>query len=237
MNRRVLFGGLLVVVCLATLWRVWGQRSELAVLRAEQQRLQAQLAAKADGAASPGTAEAIGASPGTPQPALVVTPELLRLRSEVTRLSERRRELAGVTSENKQLRAQLAIRGTNGPAGFQFPPGFVRKSEARMMGYNTPDDTLQSFLWAAQNHDLTNFQQAFTPEVAEQIHARAGESPQSIEGFWNNEAGIVGLRIVSREQDASDGSIAVGVVVFPGEARAPITFRQINGQWKIAGGL
>ena len=212
MRGRVLLGGLLVVVCLVTLWGVWGQRCQLAGLRAEQQQLLAQVTARADGAASPGTAA---------PPALVVTPELLRLRNEVTRLTERRLELAGERTENEQLRAQLASRGTNGAGGNQPPAGYVRKSEARMVGYNTPDDTLQSFLWAAQNHDLTNFQQAFTPEVAEQIRARAGESPQSIEGFWNNETGIVGLRIVSREQDASDGSIAVGVVVFPGEARAP----------------
>ena len=53
MNGRVWFSGFLVVVCLATLWGVWGQRSELAGLRAEHQQLQAQLAARADSPASP----------------------------------------------------------------------------------------------------------------------------------------------------------------------------------------
>ena len=42
------------------------------------------------------------------------------------------------------------------------------------------------------------------------------------------------MRIVKREQDASDGSIAVEMEVMPGEAGPQITFRQINGQWKIA---
>ena len=40
MNRRGLLGGLLAVVCVATLWGVRGQRSQLAGLRAEQQQLQ-----------------------------------------------------------------------------------------------------------------------------------------------------------------------------------------------------
>jgi hypothetical protein len=235
MNRRGLVGGLLVIVCLAILLGVWSQRSQLAGLRAEQRQLLAQMASKADGSASPGAAEAAGAGSETPQPRLVATPELLRLRSEVTRLTERRRELAGVRAENERLRAQLASRGTNGPGGFQLPPGYVRRSEARMVGYSTPDDTLQSLLWAIQNHDLTNVLQAFAPERTENLRAKAGETPESIEEFFSEAAGLVGVRIVNREQDASDGSLTVQVEVVPGEPGPRITFRQINGQWRIAG--
>lgn len=234
MNRRALLGGFLVVVCLTTLWGVWRQRSQLAGLRAEHQQLLAQQATSADGAASPGTAEAAGATSGTPQPALVVTPELLKLRSEVTRLTERQRELTSVRAENERLRAQLGSRGTNGPGAFQLPPGYVRRSEARFVGYNTPEDTLQSVLWAARSHDLTNILQAFAPEVAEQIRAQAGESPQSLEDFWSKSAGLVGMRIVSRKPEASDGSVTVEVQVAPGETNGEVTFRQINGQWKMA---
>jgi hypothetical protein len=235
MNQRVSLGGLLAVVCLAALWVVWGQRSQLAALRAEQQQLLAQLAARADGPASLRAAEAAGASSATPHPALVATPELLRLRSQVTRLTERRRELAGAWPENERLRARLASRGTNGLGGFQLPAGYVRRSEARMVGYSTPDDTLQSLLWAAQNHDLTNLLQAFAPEMAEEIRAHLGESPQSIEDFWRDSASLVGARITSRIPDASDGSITVEMEVVPGEDGPRWTFRQVNGQWKIAG--
>jgi len=230
MSRRGLFGGCLVIVCLATLWGVWGQRSQLAGLRAEQQQL---LAARADG---PGRAEAAAAGPGTSAPLLVVTPELLRLRSEVTRLTERRRELEGAQAENEHLHAQLASRSSNGPQGVQLPPpGYIRRSEARMVGYGTPEATVQSLLWAIQNHDLTNVLQAFAPDRAEALRAQAGASPQSIEDFWNETAGLVGIRIVSREPDAGDGTIAVEAEVIPGEAGPRITFRQNNGQWKISG--
>ena len=103
-----------------------------------------------------------------------------------------------------------------------------------MVGYNTPDDTLQSLLWAVQNHDLTNLLQAFTPERAEELRARAGESQRSTEDFFRQAAGLVGMRILGRKHDANEGSVALGVEVVPGEAILPITFRQINGQWKIA---
>jgi len=230
MNRRVLLSGFLMVACLATLWGVWSQQTQLAGLRAEHQKLLAQRAAAADDSAN-----AAGAVPATPLPNLVATPELLRLRNEVTLLTARRRELAGVRAENEQLRAQLASRGANGPAGIQLPPGYVRKSEARMVGYSTPDDTLQSLLWAVQNHDLTNVLQAFAPDRAEKLRAQAGGSRESIEDFFTQAAGFVGMRIARREQEASDGSIAVEVEVVPGESGPRITFRRIDGQWKIAG--
>ena len=233
MNRRVLLTGFLLVVCLTTLWAVWGQRNQLAGLRAEQQQLLAQQASNSP--ASLTTADTGAALSGTPPPTLVVTPELLRLRSEVTRLTERRRELEGARAENGRLLAQLASRGTNGPGGFQVPPGYIRQSEARMVGYKSPDDTLQSLLWAVHSHDLTNVLQAFTPDSAEQIRAQAGESREAIADFFSKSAALVGMRIVKRGQEASDGSVAVEVEVMPDMPPAQISFRQINGQWKIAG--
>jgi hypothetical protein len=233
MNRRVLLSGFLVVVCLAIFWGLRGQRSQLAGLRVEQQQLLAQM--PTNSSAFPSTAEAGGAGSGTPPPALVVPPELLRLRSEVTRLIERRRELTGVRAENERLRTQLASRGTNSPGGFPLPPGYVRKGEARMVGYNTPDDTLQSLLWAVQNHDLTNVLQAFTPERAEQLQAEARQSDQFTEDFFRDSAAFVGMAIVGRKQDTNDGSIEVEVEVLPGMPLEGFNFRQINGHWKIAG--
>jgi hypothetical protein len=235
MNRRVLFGGFLSLVCLATLWGVWDQRGQLAGLRAEQRQLQARLAASTDSSASRPSAEPARPGPATTTPALLITPELLRLRNEVTQLTERRRELAGARAENERLRTQLASRGTNGPAGFQLPPGYVRRSEARMVGYNTPEDTLQSLLWALQNHDLTNILQAFSPDRAEIIGARAGTSPESVQAFFKDAALLPGLRVVKREEDSSDNSVALDLEVIPGVQGPRVTFRQINGQWKIAG--
>lgn len=235
MNRRALFSGVLVVVALAALWGIWGQRSQLADLRAQQQQLLAQPAAKAESPAPPVTIESANTSSAAPAPSLVVTPELLRLRSEVTRLTERRRELAGARVENEQLRAQFASRGTNGLGGFQLPPGYVRRTEARMVGYNTPEDTLQSMLWAIQNRDLTNLLQAFTPEMGKEITAGVAKSNKSIEDFFHDGAGFVGMWVVGRKQNANDGSVDVEIEVMPGMPHQGFSFRQINGQWRIAG--
>jgi hypothetical protein len=232
MNRRALFGGFLVVVCLTTLWGVWRQRSQLAGLRAEQQQLLAQQAAREDGAASPGTAEVTGAGSGAPQPGLVVTPELLRLRNEVTRLTERRRELAGVRAENDALRARLTSRGTNGPGGLQLPPGYVRRSEARLVGYNSPDDTIQSLLWSIQSHDMTNLLQAFAPGRADQMLAEVARSGRSTEDYFHDARALPGMAILKREQ-LPDGSVELEVEIAPGLPPATIPMRQLGDQWKI----
>jgi hypothetical protein len=230
MNRRIFFGGLLIVLCLAALWDFWSQRSRLADLHAEQQQLLAQLTARGADSRSSGTAEPGAAS----QRSLLVTPELLRLRSEVTRLTERRRELAGVRTENERLSAQVA-RSTNGTGEFQLPPGYVRRSEARMVGYNSPDDTLQSMLWASRNHDLTNFLQAYTPAEAEHLLASAANSKLSIEDYVGSLVAYPGIAIVGRKLNTNEGSVEVQVFMAPGLPGGRLLLEQINGQWKIAG--
>jgi hypothetical protein len=233
MTRRGWIGGMLGIVCVAELGALWAQRGQLASLRAEHDQLLAQQEAKSLSSTGLATAPE-SASAEIPRPRLVVTPELLRLRNEVTRLTERRLELAGVRAENDRLRAEVASRGTNANGGLRLPPGYVRKSEARMVGYGTPEDTLQSLLWAVQNHDLTNLLQAFAPEVAPQVRAQAGESVESRADFWSKSAALVGLRIVKRDAVNMDGSIMAEVELLPGMPPEQITFRQTNGQWKLS---
>jgi hypothetical protein len=232
MNWRALLGSFLVVVGLAALWGVWSQRSQLAELRAEQRQLRARQAAPMNDSASHGTTEAGGASSGIPQPALVVTPELLRLRNEVTRLTERKRELAGVRADNAGLRAQVASRGTNGPGTLQLPPGYVRKSAARFAGYNSPDNTIQSLLWSIQNRDVTNLLQAFAPAQADQLREQLARATQSSRDFFSDAGSVPGMAILNRKQ-LSDGSIELEVEMAPGLNPAPIRMQQIGGQWKI----
>jgi hypothetical protein len=162
-----------------------------------------------------------------------VTPELLRLRSEVTRLAERRRELASVRGENERLRAELASRSTNGAAAYRFPPDYVRKSEARMVGYNTPEDTLQSLLWAVRNRDLTNMLQAYVPETAKSLQTMLQESGRSIEDLWSGEALSFGMRFVRQETNAHSGALLVVGEMAPGLSGPCFFLRQTNGQWKI----
>jgi hypothetical protein len=235
MNWRVPLGGFLAIACLVTFGLLLTQRNHLAALLVEQQRLTARLAARTAPSTSAATDEGAGTGPSTRPAALVVTPELLRLRSEVTRLTERKRELENVRAENERLiKAQLASRGTNGTAA-SGPPGYLRRTEARMVGYQTPEDTLQSLLWALQSHNITNVLQAFTPDQAESLLNEITNGHKSFEEFFRKAAELPGMRVVDRTINTNDGSVALEVEIVPGMTGSRVPLQQRDGEWKIAG--
>ena len=240
MSVRGRLAGFVVIVCVAILWGVSAQRTQLAGLRAEHQQLMVQMAMAESNSTSPGTAEATSAGLATVPASPAPPPELLRLRNEVTRLTERRRELAGVRSENEQLRAQLAARGTNDSGKSQPPPGYVFKSQARLVGYSTPDDAVQSMLWAVRNHDLTNLLQACTPEAAHKIQGELALSQGLIEQFFRLSADVPGVRVMPLDYSGANtglntntGQLWLQLEFVPGLSGTRIPLRQTNGQWKL----
>ena len=108
------------------------------------------------------------------------------------------------------------------------------KSRARLVGYNSPEATLQSFLYAIRNRDLTNFFQAFTPEGVSQLKSQGLESPDRLENLFDDSQGLIGLSILEREQKQPDVIVA-NVQILPGLPPDKVFFRLINSQWKMDG--
>lgn len=218
-------------VCLATVAGVLVRGRQLGDLRAEQQLLLSRQEAPVE--ISP-LLPAVQNTPAKVEQRSTASPslELLRLRSEANRLTNRRRELADVANENERLQIRIAISRTNANAPNSLPPGYIRKSAARMVGYSTPEGVIESMLWAVQNRDFTNFVQAFGPEDARQFEKGFAESGRDPEEFFKEIEVLPGMRILSRQQ-ASDGSIQSQVEIAPGVPLQSIIFRQINGQWKM----
>ena len=97
-----------------------------------------------------------------------------------------------------------------------------------MAGYNTPEDTLQSLLWALHHKNSFHVLQAFTPAAVEQFQR---EHPQ--EDILERMDALIGMAIVGKDQ-LSDGSVEVRVLVAPDLPPAPFRLQSIDGQWKIA---
>ena len=223
MNRRSLLSGILMVACAAALWGVFVQRQQLVDLRTEQQQLVARTSSEAS---QPAPVTAASPAPGTL--------ELLRLRSDITRLMERRRALTGVSNENERLRVEVATHRTNSPAGVVLPPGYMRISQAQMLGYTTPEDTLQSALWAMRSRDFTNLMQAFTPEAARELQTQVEHSGETAEAFMQKNDCPIGFRVVDKKQQ-TDGSVTLRVELVPGLPPGEMHFQWVGGQWKLAG--
>ena len=243
MNSRNLLTVLAVAACLASGWGVWRQRQELTTLRAERARLEAPADSAMEQVTTADTPvgdEVTSRSPvetkgqETRSTDTEVSSELLRLRNQVSQLSARQRELAGVATEADRLRAQLALQQTNTPAGARLAPGYIRKAEARLVGYATPEDTVQSFLWALQQRNFTNLLQTMTPDVARKLQTMVEQSGRSNEEFFKDSDVLPGLAIRGRE-NLPDGSVQLQVEMVPGVPPEKFLVRNVNGQWKLAG--
>jgi hypothetical protein len=150
--------------------------------------------------------------------------ELLRLRNQVSQLNARLRELGSVIQEHGQLRGDLLKRATN---------SFIRRSEAQRVGYNTPSDTIQTFLWALQQRDLEAVLQCFTPEAADGVRQAAGQGGRSPDDFFREAQAIIGLT-VTRQDTLSDGSVQIEAAAPGIEHSLPLRLNNIAGQWKLA---
>jgi hypothetical protein len=230
MNKRTVLILLAWALCLGTVFGVLLQRQELLGLRAQQE----QMAANATQApqASPLSVNSREISKTDVPSTDSVSRELLRLRSEVTRLNARKRELAAVTEDGERLRAQLAGSQANPQTGVRLPPGYMRKGEAQLMGYSTPENTVQSFLWALQHHDITNVLRALSPSEAQSLSARIGSSSEMEKGYFKSMDSLPGLAIQSR-QDLPDGSVELQVEFGLGAPPEKFHLQPFNGEWKL----
>jgi hypothetical protein len=220
MNQRTLINTLLASMALAAGWAILAQHHDLALLRAHYQQVQAETAAGGD--APPGEA-------GLPAGSAVmgISPELLKLRSEVTRLTQRQKELEPIRLEHEKLRAQETGMQTNGAPAEGLPEGYIRKAQARMVGYGSPEATLQSLLWAVQNRDLTNVVRALPPALGNTLLSQGANSE-----FFANANTLPGLGILKQDTTA-DGDIWATVIIAPGFPHLFIHFKAIGGEWRI----
>jgi len=225
------------VLCGAGVLGLVAQGRQLSALREDYQRL----------AVSSQTVEANAIdSNATDSPASEVPRELLQLRAEVARLSQQQRELSGARQENEKLRLQLEERRTNSAAAGKRSGAFIRTSQAKWLGYNTPEDTLQSLFWSVKNHNLEKFLEAATSEASEEFRKQISLSDNpatAAEEFFKSEQSPPGFQVIGREQ-ISDDTIGLQIqFLLPDgnvEPRAPVDssqllqFKRIAGQWKLS---
>jgi hypothetical protein len=224
MNPRIVTLAVSILGCALLIGAASRQR-ELIRLRAQNQQVIAELESARNNAAAEAT-EVLPASPADDAAKI----ELLRLRNEVSQLMERTKGLASIRAENQTLQTRLAAKGTNNLTG--LPPGYLRTRDAEWVGTGTPENTLQSFLWAIKQRDQARLMQLLAPtesslQLSNHLHANPGE--------FFTAGNIPGLRPIQKET-LPDGSVSIKLELMPGEVNFPdstIRFKNINGEWKM----
>ena len=227
MKPRTLIIGVSLSICGLTITGVVLQARQLDALREEGQRLRQKLKHLRDEEARTVSSAAVTKQAVSP-PSL----ELLRLRNQVSQLLRRQRELANVQTENERLRTRIATARTNAANG--LPLGYIRKSEARNMGYTSPEATLQTLLWAIQNRDFTNLVASFTAESAREMQEQMKRSGNSVAEFFKDAEFLPGFNVLNRVATGDDAlELKVEIVPGNGAYAQPMRFRLINGEWKM----
>lgn len=235
MNTRSLIFVVASAVSLALFCCAFVQHARLEDLRNQQQRLQGERQSAASRISESSGSRAVGQA-DAPRP---VSSELLKLRNQVSQLTRQRDELAFIGADNERLKAQAASRATNGPGS----SGYIRKSEAKFAGYDTPESTLQTFLWAIRNKDFEAWLNTMAPELTAPLRKAAQEPGFSAESMFEGANAIPGLAVISLDppqpapgNGANEGgeTISAHVQIAPGMEEQIISFRRVAGQWKMA---
>lgn len=158
--------------------------------------------------------------------------ELLTLRRDVARLRQENPKLAVLQAENTRLRS--AITNTlSGVNRVPVPEGYLVASQARPVGFATPSDALQSFLWAVRNRDTNVLFQSLTPASAEGV---AGElARQGGNGFLGGFGALPGFLIKSVQENPA-GTAFVELQIDPNDPtvteKLPLE-RDAHGAWRL----
>jgi hypothetical protein len=209
----------MAVLSIVTVCAVAVQRRELLGLRAQQK------------SKFPGMTFSIEQPAGAPfvqaSSSSANVRELLQLRNQASQLRRQRDELLPLRVEHQALLEQIAMRETNSA----LPANYIRKSEARLVGFKSPEETIQSFLYALRMRDITNLVEAFTPEAAARMRGQQPGTRGSLERLLDEGQTLVGLAVVSQKQ--LQGNLMMEVQLLPGIPPMQLFFRSVTGQWKI----
>jgi hypothetical protein len=210
----------LIAVCLGVGWGIAARHRQSNALKKEKEEFIAKLSAS--GNAQPTSASTRQES-GPPE----VSSEPLCLASEMRRVVNRERELAGTPEENERFWAQAGPRLASLP---EPPPDFIRKSEAQWVGTSSPENTFQSALWALHQRRLDAFLQLLAPETAETFQQQIGNSPEK---FLDEAARISAMRL-SDQKFFGAATIRAELDLGPDDRETrTIFFFLLDGQWKI----
>ena len=156
--------------------------------------------------------------------------DLLKLRNEVNQLRDAKAEFQKVSAENQQLRSQP--RNTLPPQGSLMlsQPIVINIDGLYDRGLNTPEATLQTFLWTQHEANPDAMSRCVTTESQPMIHDLTATYQQQ---YISN---IDSIEIVARkEMDANTVQLGIAIKMHNSSRvnKVIYTFSLRNGEWRL----
>ena len=161
------------------------------------------------------------------------TQDIHKLRNEVRQLREQAKALAPVQSENQRLKATVAAR-TNAAASVATPQPLITLDQVAYFGMDTPEATLQSFLWAVRQENVQAFRNCLTPERQKEIESQSEEQIRA--NMKEMKSQFKGFQIAAKKEIATNEvqlGLQVSVENQPEQPKIAFTFKRIAYEWKL----
>jgi hypothetical protein len=165
------------------------------------------------------------------------TKDLARLRNEVGQLRAKQNELALARAEHDRL---LDAKRTGASLPREAPPGFIGREQLHNAGYETPEDTIQTFFWAMREGDYETVMQSLVPENAARISTEKlppEKRAQVAEGF-KHEIGEGMMQkfndfSIVRREEVSDDTVVLYVRSSVATNTMPHRLKRVGQEWKL----
>ena len=161
--------------------------------------------------------------------------DLPKLRNEVRQLRRRADEMAKLRADNERLQ-NVSKQGAK-----QYPPDFVRRAALVDKGLATPEATIQTFMWAMTQGNVSRMKDCMSAEDAAKLSQQQSDD-QMREDMAKAGKAIPGFRIAGRH-DISPSEVEITVEVMPSADGSigsdgtdrPIKLKRVGNDWKLEG--
>jgi len=226
---------------LASLAVLWAQRSRLAALGQESERLRAELA-EAQRLIGVNQTAQNGQQHEELERLRSEAQEIHKLRNEVSQLRAGAKETERLRTENLQLRAanrppQAAPRiGEAVPPAAASQAGYHPKESWTFAGYTTPEAALQSLVWAMREGDTKTLLASLAPEeLARQAKKWEGKSEAEIGADAKHDTDKINSIRILESKTLTDDEVVLHVYVAGGDDTVQkISMKRFGGEWKLA---
>lgn len=175
----------------------------------------------------------IVARAGTPL-AEVQLAELQQLREEVESLRLRTNEIATLRSELTRLRGVISQAGQSADAGPPDVPAedIYPRDSWEFAGYDTPENALESLMWAVSQGDQDTYAAGLTPELRGELQDDFADGSFATDAPLEM-GDITGYRIVDRDV-ASDNEVTITLYMDGENDLMTVVLDNTDSGWAIA---
>jgi hypothetical protein len=156
--------------------------------------------------------------------------DLLKLRNEVNQLREARAQFEKVSAENQRLQS-IAKNAAKTDSKQSMQPIVVRMVDLVNRGESTPEDAIQTFLWALRERNSDVLSHCATPKMSSQFQRYLKErNSQPFDNF-------VSIEIVAR-REPKPNMVQLGVQLdFIDNSQSPekqsVDLTLQDGEWRV----